>query len=199
MSDDLTATDVEPAPPPTDADLSRVATLAERQCQEEAEAIRLTVLLQQALAALRQTREVDLPEALRAVGLAGFTLTDGTPVKIEDKFIGTMLTDPAGLRWVEDHDGVPLIKTTIEIELDRGDLAEARLLLAELRAHRLSNRFKKLDLKEQIHHSTIGAFVRELVLRGDDPPLDLLGVYRSTSTVVGARPKTVELKGLARR
>jgi hypothetical protein len=196
---DLSPADVEPAPPPTDADLSRVATLAERQRQEEAEAVRLTSLLQQALTALRQTKEVDLPEALRAVGMSGFTLTDGTPVKIEDKFIGNKLTAADGLLWVEEHDGAPLIKTTIEIELDRGDLEEARTLLAELRAHRLSNRFKKLDLREQIAAPTIGAFVRELVLRGDDPPLELLGVYRSTTAVVGSRPRTVELKGLARR
>lgn len=198
MPDDLTPLDVEAAPPPTDSELARVAALAERQRREEAEAIRLTGLLRAALDALRKTREVDLPEALRAVGMSEFALLDGTRVKVEDKLVGTMLTDPAGLAWVEEHGGASLIKTSVTIEMDRGDVAEARALLTELRSHRLANRFKKLNLAEFVHHSTIGAFARELAERGEDPPLETLGVYRSTAAIVGQRPKTVDLKGLLR-
>jgi hypothetical protein len=198
MPDDMMM-DVEPAPPPTDAELSRVAALAERQQVEEAEAERLTGLLQRALAALRQTREVDLPEALRAVGMSEFSLLDGTRVKLEDKLIGTKLVSTEGLRWVEDHGGASMIKTTITVEMDRGDLVEARGLLAELKRHRLANSFKKLDLSEYVHQATSAAFARELLEQGEDPPLDTLGVYRVVQTIVGERPKTVELKGIARR
>lgn len=202
MPDDLSTLDVEAAPPPTDGELSRVAALAERQRTEELEAVRLTGLLQRALGDLRKTREVDLPEAMRAAGLSAFSLTDGTTVKVEDKLVGTMLKsddNPEGVAWVDEHGGSSLIKTIIEVELDRGDVSEARALLTELRSHRLANKFKKLQLSEFVHHSTVGAFVRELVERGEDPPLDVLGVYRSTAAVVGDRPKTVELKGLVRR
>lgn len=198
QDDQIGFADVEPAPPPTDSELSRVASLAERQRAEEREAMRLTGLLQAALTALRQTREVDLPEAMRAAGIAAFALTDGTTIKVEDKLIGTMLTNADGLAWVEEHGGAALIKTTLELEMDRGDIADARALLAELRAHRLANRFKKLDLKEFVHHSTIGSFARELVERGEDPPLEKLGVYRSVAAIVGQRPKTIDLKGLLR-
>ncbi len=91
---------VEEAPPPTDGELARVSTLALRQRAEEREAIRLTALLRAALKRLRTTREIDLPEAMRAVGMAKFELTDGTEIKIEDKLNGTKLTSPEGLSWV---------------------------------------------------------------------------------------------------
>ncbi len=190
---------VEEAPPPTDGELARVSTLALRQRGEEREAIRLTALLRAALERLRQTREIDLPDAMRAVGMAKFELTDGTEIKIEDKLNGTKLTSPEGLSWVEEHGGSSMIKCAVVLEMDRGDVETAREIYQTLRGHPAANRFKRLDIEQSVHASTIAAFARELVAKGDDPPLEILGVNRRVAAIVGARPKTVELTGLASR
>ena len=195
MSDD----EVMEIDPPSDAELNRVATLAALQRQQEREVIRRTAALQEALGALRQTREVDLPDAMRDAGMSDFTLTDGTKVKTEIKLIGSKLVNPVGLAYVEEHGGASLIKTTLIAELDRGDLAEARALLAELRAHRLANRFKRLELEESVHQSTLASFAGKKLEDGEDVPLERLGVRRRVTAIVGSRPKSVDLTGLTEK
>ncbi len=190
---------VEEAPPPTDGELARVSALAQQQREQEREAMRLTALLRAALERLRQTRETDLPEAMRAVGMAKFTLTDGTEIKVEDKLNGTKLTSPEGLSWVEGHGGSSMIKCAMVLEMDRGDVETAREIYQTLRDHPAANRFKRLDIEQSIHASTIAAFVRELVAKGEDPPLEVLGVNRRVAAIVGTRPKSVELTGLISR
>lgn len=199
LDDDILIEDIADVAPPTDAALGRIAALAMRQRSEEREAMALTAQLQAALARLRQTREVDLPEAMRAVGMSKFALTDGTEVKIEDKLTGAKLTSPPALAWVDEHGGSSLIKTTIALEMDRGDVEAAREILTELRQNKHANRFKRLELEESIHAMTIAKFAREMVEQGEDPPLELLGVHRRVAAIVGKRPKSVELTGLASR
>jgi len=181
---------------PTDAELARVRRLAELQRSQTREVVRITRELVTALNLLRQTREVDLPEAMRDVGLSEVKLLDGTPVKVEDKLTGTKLTSPVGLGYVEENGGARLIKTAIVVELDRGDLAAAREVYQDLRSHKKANLFKRLELEEHVHQSTIAAFVRELIAKGKDVPLERLGVHRRVTAIVGARPKSVELAGL---
>jgi len=183
---------------PTDAERASVSSLAELQIEQEAEVIQLTALLQAALERLRKTSQVDLPDAMRAIRQSEFRLLDGRRVKLEEKLTGLKLTNPEGLAWVEANGGASTIKTSITVEMDRGDLESARELMQELRGHRLANRFKTLSMEESVNASTNGAFAREKERDGANPPLELLGVYRMVRTVVGDRaPKPVELKGLA--
>ncbi len=192
--------DVEEAPPPPDADLTRVATLAERARGEEAEVIRCTAALADALKAYRGTVERELPEAMAACHMSEFKLTDGTKVGIDSKFVGGKLTDPLGLDWVEANGGQPLVKTLITLELPANEIATARVILNLLKNHPKANQFVRLELERSVHQSTIAAFAREQVEARKNPPLDLLGVMRRITARVGARrPRTVELKGLERR
>lgn len=198
--DDEDLLDVEPAPPPRDADLTRVATLARRAQEEQEAVIALTEELQRAINAHNLTVEKELPEAMVAVGLSAYKLTDGTPVEIKRTLTGTKLTNPEGLDWVEAHDGADVIKTIITVELPKDELGTAREIADLLRSHPKAGRFVKLELERSVHQSTIAAFAREARERNENPPLDKLGVFERTRAVVGAsRPKTVELKGLTKR
>lgn len=197
MSDEVL--EVEPAEAPTDSELNRVRNLAQLQREQEREVIRRTAQLQVALGALRQTREVDLPDAMRDVGMSDFTLTDGTRVKTETRLIAGRLVNPVGLAYVEEHGGASLIKTTLTVEMDRGDLADARDLITELRGHRLANKFKRLELEESVHQSTLASFATKQAEEGKDVPLERLGVRRRVLSIVGSRPKPVELTGLTEK
>lgn len=195
----MTEDDVEPADAPSDGELNRVRTLAQLQRQQEREVIRRTAALQEALNQLRQTREVDLPDAMRDVGLSDFTLSDGIKVKVEQKLIAGKLVNPVGLAYVEEHGGSSLVKTVLTIEMDRGDLADARKLVNELRGHRMANKFKRLELEESVHQSTLASFAAKRLEEGEDVPLERLGVRRRVLAIVGARPKSVELTGLTEK
>jgi hypothetical protein len=189
--------DIEPAPLPTDSELSRISTLAERYRREERAVIRLTAELQRALKALDDTASIDLPEAMRAAGVGSFELTDGTKVSVRNTYSAGKLSDPIGLDWVEKNGGASLIKTTVTLEMDRGDLDKAREVYEGLRQHPYANRFKVLTLEEHVHQSSIAAWAREMVEAGADPPLEKLRVRQVTFAMVGdKRPKKVELKGL---
>jgi len=184
---------------PPDAAIASVAALAARQRAAETRVIDLTAALQAALAEYRQVAEVDLPRALGALGVGGFPLADGTKVEVLTALDSGQLTAPEGLAWVEANGGASLIKTSIHIELDRGDLEEAKLLFERLRGDPLANRFRGFALTESVHPQTLASFVRQLIEQRKDPPLDKLGVHRRTYAVVGRRPKRVDLKGFARR
>lgn len=197
---DFDTDDIETAAAPSDAEVASIATLAERYLAEQQAVIRATSALRVALAAMRQTAEVDLPDAMRAAGATRLDTLDHQPVKLETKVDGRKLVDPAGLAWVEERGDGSLIKTVLSVSLDRGDLEIARELMDLLKAHRAANRYKELKLETSVHQSTIAAYARELIEAGEDPPLDLLGCARRSYAVVGtSRPKSVELKGLVER
>lgn len=193
--------DIEAAPEPTDAERAQCAELALLLREQEKEVIRRTAALQLALEALRRTREVDLPDAMRAAQQAEFKLLDGTPVRLEDRYDAKVLKsdeNPAGIAYVVEHQGASMIKCLVVVEFDRDDRAAAQELAARVR--RESNEAKRVELTESVHQSTLAAWVRTLVEEGQDPPLETLGAYRTTRARVGTRlPKTVELKGLAAR
>jgi hypothetical protein len=196
---DLTAADVEPAPPPSDADLYRVANLAERLRRERAHVIEATKLLKEALGRYYQLADKDLPDALANVA-SEFRLPNGMAVAVDDIWSANQLTNAEGLDYVERSGNGSVIKTTVTVELDRGDLEVAKALFAELRGHRLANSFKGLKLDRYVHPQTLGALVRELEEQGKNPPLETLGVTRLSRARVGdKRPKTVKLSGFAER
>lgn len=184
---------------PTDAELSSIAGLAQRQKALEGEIAEMTTALKLKITEYWQVANYDLPNALRQASTAGFTLTGGAKVELKTAFNGSKLTNPAGLAWVEANGGSSLIKTAILLEMDRGDLDAAREILAELRQSRHANSFKTLTLTEEVAPQTIAKFARDLIDQHKDPDLQLLGVRRSSYAVVGERPRSVPLTGFDKR
>jgi hypothetical protein len=183
---------------PDDRSRASCTALAERLRQQEARVADLTEDLRVALATLKDLAERELPEAMGAIGQSEFRLTDGTRVSLNHKLIGTKVTDPKALAWVEDHDGAPLINANVVVKLTAKDLDLARELQTFLRNHPRANSFQvSLDLS--VHQSSIGPFAREQNATADE--LELLGVTRRTTAKVGAHSlyKPLELKGLERK
>lgn len=183
---------------PTDQALASISELARRERAAAIEIMELTEKLQAAQAKYRQVTETELPQALARVGVASFSLTDGTKVALNTRFEAGQLTNPTGLAWVTSHGGSSLVKTIITVEFDRGDLADAKELFQAIRSHRSANKMKSAALTEKVLPQTIAKFARELTEAGKDPPLATLGVHRRTYAVVGDRPKAVDLKGFRR-
>lgn len=187
--------DVEAAPPPRDADLTEVSALARQLAEMEEDVARKTRALRDALDAYRDLAERRLPERMQALGLKTYELTSGDVVKTGTSYVGSKLTSPEGIAWVRAHGGEELVRTTITVELPVGEAQAAAEILERVRSHPAANRFLKCALESSVHHSTIGAFARELAENQKNPPLDLLGVVRRTLARVGSRKrKPVEFK-----
>lgn len=183
---------------PSAKQLASLSALAERALAQEAEVVRLTGELRDAITAHSMTVEKDIPEAMADAKMSEFKLLNGQRVTVQERFIGNKLTDEEGLAWVEAHEGVDSIKTEIVLELPKGEMETAQRIYQLLKEDRAANRFVKLTLDRYVHNATIGAFAKSRVEAGDAPPLDKLGVVRKKSAKIGrfARTTTAELKGL---
>lgn len=186
---------------PTDADLASVATLASRLEEQTQEVIAATTALRAALAARRQTAEVDLPRALAASGYAApskITIA-GRQLRLLDSYSSGKLTeerDAAGLDWLSAHGAEELISTVVTVELPAGDMEAARRIYETVRADPAANSFKRCTLERYCHQGKSGALASERHIVDPDE-LATLKVNRTVYAQVGSRqPRKVELKGL---
>lgn len=87
--------------------------------------------------------------------------------------------------WLVDHNYGDLIKTGLTVEFTRGEHNVAISLAEELHEKLPAN---KIAVKDDVHHMTYTAFIKERMRAGDVLPLDLLGA------TTGRVAKVVERK-----
>lgn len=156
--------------------LAELTRLAARMAQEASEVARCESELKTAQAALRITQEEELPDLMEQLGLRDFTTESGLVIRVKTNVFGSLPKDPEkrveALGWLEAQGYERLIKDSFNLDFDKGDheRAEALRSLLETAGYRFS---RKMD----VHHSTLKAFVRELLRDGNEVPMDLLGVY----------------------
>lgn len=162
-------------------DLERIVSLAEELVAQQKEVDEINEKLKSAKAhALRLERE-DLPTLMAEVGLSEITLTDGSKVQIKED-LDAKITDKTrndALRWLLDNGFGGLIKTNVSLAFGRGDHDTA----AEVR-DRLAQEYDGVELKEDVHHSTLKAFIRERMAAGDSIPMDLFNVYPYNKAII---------------
>lgn len=186
--------DVEAAPPPSDASLQRVATLAREQVVRQRDVDRLKRELEAAVEALRVNMETDLPAAMLEVGMTSFGLTGGWSVEVDEAVTGSIPKDP--VRTEEAHDWLEanrhfIVKRRITILFGREDEAWAAKFMRDCAARKKP---LNLETKKWVEPQTLSAFVREQLReaksRNVDPetlaPTGLLGVFKRTYARVKA-------------
>lgn len=189
MSDEPTFYDFgDDAPQPTDTDLTTVSVLVARLASQQAEVDRLEAELKAARAALTQTAELDLPEALIAVGHLPPTKTTigGHKVEFTEKFRCGQLDsqgNPEGMAWLESNGHADLAKHTVTVSIPRGEDDVARDIVDRLRQHPAANTFK-IDNRAVVPWNTLAGFSKELCDQGVDVPLETLRVQRVRSAKV---------------
>jgi hypothetical protein len=72
--------------------------------------------------------------------------------------------------WLDEHGAGDMIKSTITIELNRGDLALMKKATAALRQSGV-----EFAVKLAVPHGTLTAFIKEQIKKHKTPPLDVLG------------------------
>jgi hypothetical protein len=179
-------------PEPTDADRRLAADLARRELDLRAVAARKTRELREALDDWRRVAEVELPEAMRAIGQSEFRLLDGTRVRLEEKIVGAQIDAAEDIAYVEGMGAASAIMTVVTVAFDRGDVEAARDVVKLVRESRAGNRIKSL-----VYAATAGALAREWQAQGKAPDLAKMGnSYKVVRAFAGDRaPKTLELKG----
>ena len=146
------------------------------------------------LKSLKQSYEVlrtkDMPEAMAACGVSAFKMQDGTELICDNFMSGSLPKDPTlrimALDYLNSHGGEALPKDAFSIQLKMGQ--------AELAA-RIESLLKELKVpyerKTDVPHGTLKKFAKEKMRKGEDVPLEKLGLYSGQHVEI-VRPETSE-------
>lgn len=159
---------------PTDAELTRISQLAERQVRTEQDIQNLEIALDRKSKELTQIRDKELPNALAEIGMSSFTLKSGRKISVKTEVYASIPKDGAqkAFSWLRQHDFGSLIKNIISAEFGKGE-DEAALKAAGL----LAEAGFRPEQKESVHSSTLKAFLKEQISKGEDVPLELFGAF----------------------
>lgn len=167
-----------------DDSLKRLINMAELLLRQRATIESLEGALDEAKAFERQLAQIDLPNLMVELGVSDFRLESGQRVSVSRDITTNIPLHrrQEAFAWLEEHGYGGIIKSSVTVEFGRKEINEARRLQDHLSQEGLS-----AELKEEVHHSTLKAFVKE---RLADPeateefPVDLFNVNEFNKTIV---------------
>jgi hypothetical protein len=171
------------APTPSQTDIKRVVALAERlvalqKIQQRAEEA-LTEAKKDVLAVERD----ELPSLMEEVGVTELKLATGQKVSVvqdcDAKIPEAM--KPKAFAWLLKNGFGGIIKTQVLLAFGKGQHDDAAALAKELQQKYPDN---PAELDEGVHPSTLKAFVKERMTKGEPVPTDLFGVFFYKKAVV---------------
>ena len=161
--------------------LSTIAELAVAIRTSEDDIANLENLLKDKKRELLKLTDEDLPSMLQEIGLSEFKLEDGSQVTIKPTYGASIKVEdrPQAYEWLRENGYDDIIKNTVTCAFGRGedDNASAFAALAEKEGFIPSQ-------KEEIHASTLRAFIKERVENGDEFPSELFGAYVGQRAVI---------------
>lgn len=163
--------------------MAQINETALEQKRAEAEVARLEEELKAAQRVLLDISQVRLPALMDAAGMTKITTVDGVQVSVREIIRGGIKSgnEPLAFKWLEEQGHGDLIERQFRIDFNKGEEAWARKFEADLRKRK---REVRLEISRGVHASTLQAFVREQLEKGEDVPLDTLGVYRQRITKI---------------
>lgn len=156
-------------------ELDRLTLKAERSTEARK---RAEASLQACKQAEEQLLTKDIPELLARMRLSQCTTASGIEVKLKREIKAGLPgherveARTGALRWLIEHGHGGVIKNHIAVTLDRGQDERADKLVVELTAQGYA-----VEAKKDVHASTLGALVRELVANGTIVPRDLFNLF----------------------
>ncbi|HIG58741.1 MAG TPA: hypothetical protein EYF95_10045 [Flavobacteriales bacterium] len=159
---------------PQQEDLAGIAELGARQVHLTAELAVIENALALKKEELRQVVEIELPESMLNLGLTSFSLSDGSKISVETFYRGSIpkAREVEAFNWLKEYGHEDLIKNEVKCTFGKGEDQDANALMIIL-----SKQGQDYENKKAVHPSTLKAFVREQLERGNTLPLDILGVY----------------------
>ena len=152
-------------------------TIAEMARAVEAQSTRvsdLEALIKEEKKKLLKRTDEDLPALLHEIGMAKFELDDGSKIELKPTYGAHIKVDnrDAAFGWLRSNGFDDIIKNTVSCIFGRGEDKKAETFIKV--AHDAG---VPASQKEEVHPSTLKAFVKERVENGEEFPMDLFGAY----------------------
>jgi len=170
-------TDAELKSVPPEEKMRRLGELARYQLKVEQELAELETAVVTKKQELAKVSEMDIPDLMDEIGIDEFRLSNGVRLTVSPYFTGK-ITTPQALEWLEDNDYGDLIKGQVSIPYPKG-FDQAQLKAIVMMAEQLGLR---ADNREEVHHSTLKAWIKEMVTKGVEFPRELFNVYVGRKT-----------------
>jgi hypothetical protein len=157
------------------ADLDRMTLAAERFTEQRK---KIEDQLQKIKQAEEQLLNRDIPELLAKMRLDDCTTASGIHVKVKREIKASLPGHErvearmGALRWLIDQGHGGVIKNQVTVALDRGEDSRADDLVVDLRAKGFD-----VEAKKDVHPSTLGALVRELMAEGKIIPRENINLF----------------------
>ena len=116
--------------------------------------------------------EDTIPCAFQELGIKEMKLSNGQKVKVDQDVYSSLSNEnkPRAYSWLNSHNFGGMIKVELSINYSKGEKEKAEVKFKQLKAEGLL-----CELEENVHHATLGAFLREQIREGSEIPLELFG------------------------
>lgn len=188
----LAADAKETKPAASKITLDEVRALAEQQKLLEQELIDLEARVEAKKKELKDVCEYKLPNMLTEIGLKDLTLSTGEIIEMQDNIFASIneTNKEEAHKWLREHNFQDLIKNVVSVTFGKGEDKFAESLVANIEAMGAKGdlSYGTLDQKEQVHNSTLRAFVKQRLQDGLELPLATFGVFEGKITKI-RKPK----------
>jgi hypothetical protein len=175
-------------PASSDSSMKRLIALAREVIDTETLVGELEENLSDCKRRLNNLKVVQLPELMAECGVSEFKTDNGFKIFLDDFVSGSLPKDEGrrdeAIRWLEDNGAESLIKTEVNLQFEKSEHNRALSLIADL-----ADQGYHVSSKMGIHPQTLIAHVKERLRRGDEVPLDLLGLYAGRTAKIKAPKK----------
>ena len=157
-----------------DDSLKTISELARKAKELEKELEDLQSVVDEKKKQHRKMIEEVLPEAILSTGMESFTMADGSSIKVEKYYSASISAArrAEAFEWLREKGYDDIIKNTVSVRFGRGEDE-----LCDRLKNLLSQENYPLEQAEKVEPMTLKAFVKEIIERGEEIPLDLFGVY----------------------
>jgi hypothetical protein len=157
-----------------DDQISGIAALARRAKSLEKQISDAEDVLKGHKEQYRKLTEETIPEALSELGMTSFRMDDGSSIDIKP-FYSASISEARraeAFQWLRDHGFDDIIKNPVSVRFGRGEDELCNRLLGML-----GQQGFPVEQSEKIEPSTLKAWVKERVTRGEQFPMELFGAY----------------------
>jgi len=130
----------------------------------------------------RLSQEI-IPNKMLSLNLTMFALANGKKIEIKHKFVGSIpKSDDLRQRafdWLIDNNLEDIIKNEIRCDFKKGEKE-----LADKVVEAISSLGVTYSRKKDVHHQTLKATAKDLIKRGQNVPLDTLGLIEIDETEI---------------
>jgi hypothetical protein len=160
---------------PAEEAMTALRAMIDQAREKEAAIESLSAQLKLEQEALRDLTWTKIPTLMDEMGIEEIKTPDGIKVKVKEEIEAGISTERRSLahKWLEENGHAGLIKREISVAFNRDQSEEAAKLVGELQG-----RFPGVSQDSKVHPATLKAWVREMLAKGNELPLDLFGVFR---------------------